>query len=301
MLNSFEYYGASKLVGMKDCWLKHPVSWTHGIPWGNYNWRQILAPGDEEASIHLVRSINEKIILERQFPGSIINVVGLPIVYVEAENFYLYTNRLFVPGHSISGLDIFTENINELVVATKKRDCDAIMLPYNRFCKLFKVHKPWVTIDGIRFLSGASLFSGGSLERVVNILKSTGTVVTNVLGSHIYYAGAYSVRIEFLMNEIQWYTPAQVDSAVLKYPHSFREPMREYFEDRESKMHELNFILSLSNEKFRDYARNKVGFHHKKNIQELVLKNLRPQDYIKYNLLYSGKRALYKVQQFCEI
>lgn len=297
MLNSFDFYGAKQLIGIKSTIYKYPVSWSHGIPWGEFDWTQILAPGDEEACIHFVRNETERELLRSKFTDHSIIEIGLPIVYVNTQIKYAPIERLFVPGHGVQGLEVGNNDIVDLVRLTKLRRCDGVLLPSSEYSRHFGNKSDVTCIDGISILRGAGINCSFSLTRIVSILRMTGTIVTNILGSHVYYAAAHQVEIDFLRDELEWYSEEDIARIVPKYPIEYQRSVRSYLWEKSSKLDQLDKLLSLDISERYVFARKQIGYQHKTNIPKFLRDHVKGLDILKYNFYYTSKRIINKIKQ----
>jgi hypothetical protein len=189
-----DFYGASSLVGARSRFFPSmpSASWTHGCIFGvNPEWPIFLSKHESYFSKHLVTNSQQRDALE--FLNKDVVAVGLPFAYAHrrfySNNIVRTINRLYVPAHSIAMQDLHS-GFKELMVAALKMQCDHILLNSNDYNKLMgkKGFNFDLSVTNIKIIRGANVKDRCCLERMVNIFQATKVIVTDAIGSHLFYA-----------------------------------------------------------------------------------------------------------------
>ncbi|NOU01176.1 MAG: hypothetical protein HOO95_06345 [Gallionella sp.] len=188
-----DFYGATSLIGSKGKGLSSfpAVSWTHGCIFGlEPEWPVILSKHELIFKRHLVTNVQQQDILSCL--NKDVRAVGLPFGYAHRkfyQNVPRTIKRLYMPSHSISGQSLYSDG--ELLASRAlKEGCSDILLNQTDFRRLsmgggndtYQLNKK------VRVIKGADITDSRCLERMVKFFQSVSMVITDSIGSHLYYA-----------------------------------------------------------------------------------------------------------------
>ena len=283
MLNTFKFYGANRIFKIPDQRALIPVSWSHGIIWGEFDPGVLFSQQDSLASVHLLA--NEDEFKMCPFNGKKI-ITGLPIIYHLANaNDHLGIDRLYVPRHGISG-EGFRNDLDQLTQNAHEIGACSVLLAVPEFYRLSKTEDSFV-YNGIKFLKGAHSSDPSSLSRIASIFKSTKIVYTDCLGSHIYYGSLFGCSLEVSTDSIEIMDKLKIARVLKSYPRSHRQVMEEYFLNQGSKLRQLNGFLSLNKINQFDVAARICGLeYHDLSVFNSVRFNLIEVISYRCNLLF---------------
>lgn len=196
-----DYYGASyqisRSLGLVEI-LKIKANWEHGWKYGDVQRIDHIGPYRRKDRVYLVSSeAHKKILNEAGFDQ--VYAVGLPYLYApEPSSKRLKGSLLVCPGHtsnfSTGEWSNFAKSYAESIAAIRD-DFDEILLCVTANCI---ESEKWIhefEAQGIPWILGASIYDRNALERMRMIFSSFEFVTSNMIGSHLVYAGYEGCKI----------------------------------------------------------------------------------------------------------
>lgn len=196
-----DYYGAShqisKSLGLVET-LKKKANWEHGWKHGDVRRIDQIGPYRRKDRVHLVScEAHKKILNDEGFDQ--VHATGLPYLYApDPSSERLKGSLLVCPGHtsnfSTGEWSNFAKSYAESINAIRD-DFDEILLCVTANCI---EQQKWIhefEAVGIPWILGASIYDRNALERMRLIFSSFEFVTSNMIGSHLVYAGYEGCKI----------------------------------------------------------------------------------------------------------
>ena len=268
MMSSSQFYGAGEFLDKRRGLLPN-ASWTHGIIFCPVSPYQIISREDSIFDYHLVTDEVQAEIAGRVFDNVL--PVGLPFAHA-FDTFYHSLKiqdirRLFLSSHTISGEK--KPSLQGLFELARGFECDAIILPGNQFESAFGSVVNEATYSDLRVFRGAFPKDLGSYKRIISLFSRTKTLVTDCVGSHIYYATVCDCEIECELTEI---TESVIHEKLRAVSIGLKEPwlssMQEHFLDYKRTERIVREFLECSPEVKRELALERIGYKFISNLEE---------------------------------
>ena len=200
-----DFYGASKLIFLdKALPICYKATWMHGLGhiFSNAVSPDVLIHSNERSlPLHLVNNSDTVKLLKNKNAIA----VGMPYIYTKtySENVKVRKiyKRMFMPGHSILGID-YSYQYEDWRVILKKYKCDSICLGGADY-EAIKNNN--IFLGDIAIVRGAHAGDADSLNNIALMFYQTSEIITNQIGSHIVYAAASGVTVR-IIDEISFLT-----------------------------------------------------------------------------------------------
>ena len=268
-----DFYGASKLIfEERELPLCYRATWMHGlgpVSKKQYSKNILIHYNEIYLPVHLVNNEETKEFLELEEVESV--AVGVPFVYTN--NFQKKKRgidgckRLYMPTHSVGKNNQLSHHKTWKKII-KKYKCDAICLTgldYN------DVVKTSANLGDVKIILGATPDDSSSLERMASLFSSTKEVITDNIGSHLFYAASSGVKVR-VINEISDNFDLDARTPIIKtVAKKYRQDYEKYFSDpKKSLDNDLSSIWLTGNDKeIKEYADYSLGIHCKKSTEEM--------------------------------
>lgn len=292
MMSSSQFYGAGQFLPKRRGLLPN-ASWTHGIIFRPFSPYQIISREDSVFDYHLVTDEIEAEIAGEAFDNVL--PVGLPFAHVY-HNLYIRDqhrdlNRLFLSSHSIRGES--GSSLQDLVRRAEALECDAIVLPGHQFELAFGGRLDEAIVSRIRVFRGAYARDFGSYRRIVSLFSRTKVLVTDCVGSHIYYAAACECHLECELADVtENFIREKTRAVLLGLKEPWRSSMAKHLDDYKITESIVSHFLQCSQTQKYEIALERIGYKFIGNLENTrneVLKSSLPSLFIKNLKLLSTK------------
>lgn len=200
-----DYYGMSSLIA-RDLgyhWVPRSFAqWLHGWIFTDpiTNPRELTFWGNP--SDRILVTTHDQVQILRSFGYENVYAAGLPFIYGNRNSVIRQPNRLLVmPSHSSAYTKQLVNQEDYIQFILKfKSDFDQIVFCLHGSCVEKRYWIPAIEQYGFPWIIGASTDDRNALIRMNSILRSFGSMTTNVMGSHIAYAATAGCRISIAGN-----------------------------------------------------------------------------------------------------
>lgn len=197
-----DFYGASYLIAKKNSLNSPPKSyssWSHGVEHANLKFIDQVIWNKKWVYTHLVRNLKTFQFLEKSGVDKL-NVIGMPIIYVDGFNVTRKKNSLLVMlAHTLStiDMDMDTNEIIQFTLALREKDI-YVCFCVHKDCKDNGLVTSQLDKNNIDWFVGSAANDANSLQRMRNIFEYFETVSSNAIGSQFFYSQLFGAKFFFL-------------------------------------------------------------------------------------------------------
>jgi len=298
VFTTFDFYGASRIFYSNSSFRN--ISWLHGWIFSDIKFpEQLIEPTDAIAKYHFVWTESQAEYL-RQCGYRNIHAVGSPFLYqLQKRNYPISVGNIvsIFPPHSISKKN---DRLDILVYLDKFRKIQSVSNLSHQVVLNSVDYNNQKLIDrikhfGFKVIKGADVTDYQSFDRLIDIFLKSKSIVTPVLGSHIVYALACGVRVDFDMDNLIKYEMTEYKN----HPYILDDKLFRAISAEVGFLKDSNIARLVSNfdtkpiDLSRSWALQQLGIDFLKDsesIREIV------SDSHKWYLLYIFKKYFYRLK-----
>lgn len=268
---SAKMYGASSLITKKS--IKNrtlSASWMHGL--GNVlsdfnNSDTIIHQYERNLPHHIITT--EKLFNQLNIQHSNIIVAGIPFIYTFPEkqrtSFKQY-KRVYFPTHSTKSIN-HIDILSNIETTAELHGCEAVCLNAIDYRALS--NSSFLRKTDIEIICGADIRNQNCLIQIRDLFLNIETIVTDALGSHIFYASLCGCNVD--MNSISSTSTMSLFDALKiteSYPKSLRQSMLKYHTD-ESRPSICEKIKRMNKKELYEFSCDASGLEFRKSPEYL--------------------------------
>ena len=284
ILSSSCFYGAVDLLQLdvfSKLFTMTSVSWTHGVVIPSLVTEAFYEYRDSINTLHLVTNQKQKELLEEL--GVVAYDVGLPYLYANNNEVKNQIYRTYFPRHVIRSQNQ-TDGFKSIFAKAQSYNCDAVCIPANTYNRLFGVKSNYVIFGDLRIFKGAAAGDYGSLTRLSKIFSQTDTVVTDIFGSHVFYAFHSGCMIVFAEDmSLPSYSQQEAHHLTKNYRTPWKEVMVERMTNGTASRY-FEYFQSLDQKERAIEVADMLGVNSLRKSEELkslIAQNARLSDMVK--------------------
>ena len=294
--SEIDYYGASNNIARTlglDGIPYSRASWLHA--WCHYSslaFPEVLT--DEGATAcckvkevpNLMGTLQQELFLKKNgYPNA--KAVGIPFLYTQEPSVKrIPDSLLIVPEHSIKETNINFERAKDSpfpdTLSNLRSKFSTIVACLGGFCVIKNNYVEIYEKEGVPWVTGAWLHDAYALQRMRNLFSQFEYVATNVIGSHIPYAGYCGCKVSYYGKGIERKREDYHQTPIFqKYPHLIDIEIREQKADRIQELYPFLFSKAKSANEIRDWSEKVLGAKHQipaSEIANLIGWKIRPKD-----------------------
>ena len=279
-----DYYGASNTIARSLGLPSIPytqASWLHG--WCHHPLTHIELLARDEATVccepkavpNLVATSElELFIKDHGYKYS--KAVGLPFLYTQKTSVKrIPGSLLIVPEHSIKETNLNFERAKDSPFPDSlfnlRSKFSKIVACLGGFCVMKNNYVDIYEKEGVPWVTGAWLHDAYALQRIRNLFSQFEYVATNVIGSHIPYAGYCGCKVSYYGKGNERYREDYLQTPFFqKHPHLIDIEIREQKVDRIQERYPFLFSKAKSANEIRDWSENVLGAKHQIPASEIA-------------------------------